>query len=57
VRELADGIIESQVREIEQMKSLTEDIDRNGKRGESALPPRTADVTPEMLPQIEAAVR
>jgi hypothetical protein len=57
VRELADEIIESQVREIEQMKLLIEDIDRNGKRGESALPPRTADVTPEMLPQIEAAVR
>jgi hypothetical protein len=57
VRELADNIIESQVREIEQMKLLIEDIDRNGERGDSALPPRTAQVTPDMLPEIREAVR
>jgi hypothetical protein len=32
VRKLADGIIESQVREIEEMKRLIEDIERNGER-------------------------
>jgi hypothetical protein len=57
VRELADGIIESQVREIAQMKLLIEDIERSGERGEQELPPRSARVTPEMLPEIRAAVR
>ena len=57
VRELADEIIESQVREIEEMKLLLRDIDRNGKRGTTPLPPRTAQVTPEMQPQIQEAVR
>lgn len=32
VRKLADGIIEAQEREIDEMKSLIEDIDRNGTR-------------------------
>jgi uncharacterized protein (DUF305 family) len=32
VRKLADGIIEAQEREIGEMKSLIEDIDRNGTR-------------------------
>ena len=57
VRELADEIIESQVREIEEMKRLLADIDRNGERGASPLAPVAAEVTPEMRPQIEEAVR
>jgi len=57
VRELADGIIESQVREIAEMKLLIEDIERNGERGNAALPPRSAQLTPEMARQIQDAVR
>lgn len=48
VRELADEIIESQLREIAEMKLLIEDIDRNGERGATDLPPRPAELTPEM---------
>ena len=57
VRKLADGIIEAQVREIAVMKLLIDDIERNGVRGNVELPPRTAEVTPEMEPQIKEAVR
>jgi hypothetical protein len=57
VRDLADEIIEAQVREIAIMKRLIDDIDQNGKRGESALPPRPAEVTPEMEPEIREAVQ
>lgn len=57
VRQLADGIIESQVREIAEMKLLIEDINREGKRGTSRLPARTAQVTPDMEPQIREVVR
>jgi hypothetical protein len=57
VRKLADGIIESQVREIAEMKLLVEDIERNGKRGTRRLPARSAEVTPEMQPEIDEAVR
>ncbi len=57
VRELADGIIESQVREIEQMKLLLEDIDRNGERGEAELPARSTQITPEMAREIQEVVR
>jgi hypothetical protein len=57
VRKLADGIIESQVREIAEMNLLIEDISRNGDRGESALPARTVQVTPEMQQRIERDVR
>jgi AMMECR1 domain-containing protein len=46
VRELADEIIEAQVREIARMKQLIEDIERNGQRGKAALPPRPAVSTP-----------
>ena len=56
VRDLADEIIASQVREIAEMKLLIEDIDRNGERGTTALPPRQAVVTPDMLPEIRKAV-
>lgn len=56
VRELADQIIASQVREIAEMKALLEDIDRNGERGATPLAPREAEVTPDMLPKIREAV-
>lgn len=54
VRELADTIIESQIREIELMKLLLEDIERNGPRGTSELAPRTTEVTPQMKQDIRA---
>lgn len=57
VRELADKIITGQVREIAEMKTLIRDIDTNGKRGKRPLPAVDAKVTPDMLPQIEEAVR
>lgn len=57
VRKLADGIIESQVKEIAEMKLLIDDIEHNGDRGTADLPARSAEVTPEMKPEIEAAVR
>jgi hypothetical protein len=57
VRKLADAIIESQVREIAEMKLLIEDIDQEGKRGTSRLPARSAEVTPDMESRIREAVR
>ena len=57
VRELADGIIKSQVREIAIMKLLIEDLDENGERGEIPLAPVPAVVTPDMLPKIREAVQ
>lgn len=57
VRELADQIIRSQVREIAEMKALIRDIETNGERGEQTLPAAEARVTPDMLPKIEQAVR
>jgi FlaA1/EpsC-like NDP-sugar epimerase len=48
VRELADKIIESQVREIAEMELLIDDIRQNGERGEASLPARPATLTPEM---------
>lgn len=57
VRKLADGIIESQVREIAVMKLLIDDIARNGERGTTRLPARPAEVTPEMEPEIKEAVQ
>lgn len=56
VRELADSIIAAQVKEIEEMKLLIKDIESNGKRGDSPLPPRTAQVTEDMLPEIQSVV-
>lgn len=49
VRELADKIIESQVREIAEMELLIDDIRQNGERGEASLPARPATLTPEMV--------
>ena len=57
VRQLADEIIASQVREIRTMKLLIDDIERNGRRGNSTLPARRAVVTPEMEPKIREAVQ
>lgn len=57
VRELADKIIESQVREIAEMKLLLDDIERNGERGTSELPARPATLTPEMHREAIEAVR
>ena len=49
VRELADQIIESQVREIAEMKLLLAEIEKNGEQGnESDLPARPATLTPQM---------
>jgi magnesium-transporting ATPase (P-type) len=57
VRELADGIITSQVREIAEMELLIEDIRRNGERGRTALPPVSAEPTARMQREAEQAVR
>jgi hypothetical protein len=57
VRKLADEIIASQVREIAEMKLLIQDIVAKGSRGTSGLPPRPAEVTPDMLPKIREAVQ
>ena len=57
VRELADKIIAAQVREIREMKLLIDDIERNGRRGNTVLPARPAVLTPDMLPKIHEAVR
>lgn len=57
VRELADEIISSQVREIREMKLLIDDIERNGRRGETTLPARPAVVTRDMEPKIRDAVQ
>lgn len=57
VRELADEIIESQVREIREMKLLVADIQRNGERGNALLPAIPAEVTPEMEKKAQEGVR
>ncbi len=57
VRELADEIISSQVREIEEMKLLIDDIDRHGLKGDVPLPARRAEVTSDMRPKIHEALR
>lgn len=56
VRELADKIIQSQVREIAEMKLLIEDIQQNGERGTTELPPISAEVTAGMEPEIQDAI-
>lgn len=53
VRKLADGIIESQVREIAEMKLLIDDISRNGRRGDAEIPARSTELTPEMERRIK----
>lgn len=54
VRELADAIIEAQVREIAQMEMLIADIEANGEHGDGQpIAPRSAELTP----QLEAEAR
>ena len=49
VRELADAIIEAQIKEIAQMEMLLEDIEENGEEGTGeGLEPRTAELTAEL---------
>jgi hypothetical protein len=57
VRRLADQIIESQVREIREMRLLIEDIRRAGTRGAGRLPARSAGITPEMEAEAREAVK
>ena len=57
VRELADQIIASQVREIEEMKLLIASIEKNGVQGSSVLPARSAEVTPQVRAEAEAVLR
>ena len=57
VRRLADGIIESQVREIAEMKALLADIEENGTRGADPLPPRAAALTPAMAEEVRRTVQ
>ncbi|QDZ29364.1 DUF305 domain-containing protein [Noviherbaspirillum sp. UKPF54] len=57
VRKLADGIIESQVREIAEMKLLLDDIARNGERGKTTLPARSTEISPEMERKIKEDVQ
>lgn len=39
------------------MKLLIQDIERNGKRGDAALPARSTEMTPEMQREIVKAVQ
>ena len=57
VRKLADDIIAAQVREIREMQLLIDDIQRNGRRGDVALPARPAVVTGDMEAKIREAIR
>jgi hypothetical protein len=54
VRDLADEIIASQSREIQEMKLLLEDIEQNGERGQRPLPPRSATLTAPTRQRLEA---
>ena len=57
VRELADAIIKAQVEEIAEMELLLEDIEANGEMGDgSALPPRSAELTPALFEEAKKAV-
>lgn len=56
VRKLADGIITSQITEIAEMKLLIEEIEENGSRGKSPLPP-VSTITPEMEGKAQEAVK
>lgn len=57
VRQLADRIIQGQMKEITEMKLLIDDIDRNGIRGQSTLPPVAAAGPPRMDAEIRKAVQ
>lgn len=57
VRKLADGIIESQVMEIAEMKLLLADIQRDGERGGAPIPAGPAQLTPEMQSKAKEATQ
>ena len=57
VRDLADQIIASQVREIAEMKLLIADIQRNGERGDQPLPARPAVMDAAMEAEVRDVVR
>ena len=57
VRALANDIISAQVIEIAAMKQLLEDIEQNGEQGTDTLPPRSAEITPEMKIKIQEIVQ
>lgn len=49
VRELADAIIQAQVKEVAQMEMLLEDIEQNGEQGtDEVLPARSAELTEDL---------
>jgi hypothetical protein len=56
VRELADEIIRAQILEIEAMKQLIQDIEENGEQGAEPLPPRSTEMTDEMMREVEDMV-
>lgn len=56
VRELADAIIEAQVKEIAQMEMLIADIEANGEEGDGTpIAPRSAELTPELKAEARRA--
>lgn len=56
VRQLADAIIEAQVKEIEEMKLLIADIEANGEMGDGKpIPARSTQLTPALKAEAEAA--
>ena len=57
VRELADQIIASQVREIAEMKLLIADVERDGERGDRPLPARPAVMDAAMEAEVRDVVR
>lgn len=58
MRRLADDIIAAQVKEIAQMQLLIADIEANGELGDGTpLPARTAELTPRLRAEAEAAAR
>ena len=58
VRELADSIIAAQVKEIEEMQLLLDDIEANGELGDGTpIPARTAELTPQLKAEAEAAAK
>ncbi|MFW6324536.1 MAG: DUF305 domain-containing protein [Desulfovibrionales bacterium] len=57
VRDLADGIIRTQLIEIAAMKQLLDDIAQNGEQGADPLSPVSTEITPEMRRSIQELVQ
>lgn len=57
VRELADGIITSQLKEIAAMQMLLDDLDRNGTPDGAPLPAVAAVMTPELQSEAQEMAR